>query len=137
MKIMKNKHLTIGRLAKLVEVNVETIRFYEKSGLIQQPQKPEQGYRIYPQEVVAQLLFIKKAKLIGFTLVEIQELLTLDESCNCNETKIIAQQKLLSINEKLNDLQRIKNTLRMFVDSCERNTATDKCTIIQSLKNTL
>ncbi len=132
---MKNSNLTIGRLAKLVQINIETIRFYEKSGLIQQPPKPEQGYRIYSQEIVTQLLFIKKAKLIGFTLNEIKELLTLDETCNCNEAKQMAQQKLALVNERLNDLQRIKHTLQNFVESCERNTSMDNCAIIQSLKN--
>jgi MerR family mercuric resistance operon transcriptional regulator len=134
---MRNKPLTIGYLAKLAEVNVETIRFYEKSGLIQQPLKPEQGYRIYPEEILAQLFFIKKAKLIGFTLNEIQELLALDENNNCHEANQLAQQKLILVNEKLNDLQRIKKTLEIFVESCEENTSTDKCIIIQSLKSSL
>jgi len=134
---MKNKPLTIGQLAKLAEVNVETIRFYEKSGLIQQPFKPEQGYRIYPKEILAQLFFIKKAKLIGFTLNEIQDLLALDENNNCHEAKLLAQQKLILVNEKLNELQRIKKTLEMFVKTCEENTSKDKCTIIQSLKSSL
>ena len=132
---MNNSHLTIGRVAKLVDVNIETIRFYEKSGLIQQPLKPEQGYRIYSSEIVTQLTFIKRAKLIGFTLKEIKELLKLDETYNCNDAKQIAQQKLILVNEKLSNLQNIKEILQSFVNSCEQNTSLDKCTIIQSLKN--
>ena len=134
---MKNKPLTIGHLAKLADINIETIRFYEKSGLIQQPLKPEQGYRIYSKEILAQLFFIKKAKLIGFTLSEIQELLALDENNNCHEANQLAQQKLILVNEKINDLQRVKKTLEIFVKSCEKNTTTDKCTILQSLKSSL
>jgi MerR family mercuric resistance operon transcriptional regulator len=74
-----NKLLTIGSLAKLVDIHVETIRFYQKKGLIQQPPKPFQGYRIYSSETVSKLLFIQRAKLVGFTLSEIKTLLTLCE----------------------------------------------------------
>jgi len=79
---MSNKPLTIGRLAKLANINVETTRFYQKQDLIQQPPKPEQGYRVYSDESLIQLLFIQRAKLVGFTLAEVKNLLALGEQGN-------------------------------------------------------
>lgn len=132
---MTKKPLTIGNLAKQANINVETIRYYQKLGLIHEPDKPTQGYRIYSKEILSQLLFIKRAKLIGFTLSEIQGLLILDESLNCSDAKLIAQQKLGLINDKLNELLDIKETLEVFIKDCEDASSTDKCIIIQSLKN--
>jgi len=132
--MMSEKPLSIGQLAKLAGINVETIRFYQKRGLIQLPPKPEIGYRIYSQEAVSRLIFIQQAKQVGFTLTEIQELLGLDDSCNCKEAKLMAQQKLTLTNEKLNELLRIKETLETYIDNCEQNNPSDKCPILQSLK---
>lgn len=132
---MPNKRLTIGRLANLASINVETIRFYQKQGLIQEPPKPAQGYRLYSAEILSQLLFIQRAKLVGFTLAEIKKLLTLGEDCNCKEAKQMAEQKLTMVNDKLNDLLYIKNTLETFINDCNNNKKVDKCPIIQSFKN--
>jgi MerR family mercuric resistance operon transcriptional regulator len=131
---MSSKHLTIGRLAKLANLNVETIRFYQKRGLIQEPPKPVQGYRIYSDDVLAQLVFIQRAKCVGFTLTEIKNLLTLGEQGNCDETKNIAQQKLTSVNDKLTDLTQLKKTLEAFIMDCENRNLIDECPIIQTFK---
>jgi len=132
---MTKKSLTIGNLAKQANINIETIRYYQKRGLILEPNKPIKGYRIYSEQILSQLLFIKRAKLIGFTLTEIQGLLPLDESVNCSDAKQIAQQKLDLTNDKLNELLAIKKILEVFINDCEHNSLTDKCKIIQSLKN--
>jgi len=132
---MSNKPLTIGHLAKLAHINVETIRFYQKKGLIQEPEKPIQGYRIYPSETLTQLVFIQRAKLVGFTLAEIKKLLMLGEDCDCNEARKMAQQKLMMVNEKLNDLLRIKDSLENYIHHCDSNKQVDKCPIILSFKN--
>jgi MerR family mercuric resistance operon transcriptional regulator len=131
---MSSKHLTIGRLAKLANLNVETIRFYQKRGLIQEPPKPAQGYRIYSEEILAQLLFIQRAKCVGFTLTEIKNLLTLGEQGNCDETKKLAEQKLTLVNDKLTDLTQLKNTLEVFIMDCENRNLIDECPIIQAFK---
>lgn len=132
---MSNKPLTIGRLAKLANINVETIRFYQKQDLIQQPPKPEQGYRVYSDESLIQLLFIQRAKLVGFTLAEVKNLLALGEQGNCDETKKLAQQKLTLVNGKLTDLVQLKHTLETFIIDCENRNPIEECPIIQAFKN--
>lgn len=127
--------LTIGRLARQAGVNVETIRYYQKRGLITEPEKPAQGFRIYSTVTLEQLLFIQRGKQIGFTLNEIQSLLTLDENCHCQQAQQMAQHKLQLVNEKIVDLQRIQKILEDFVQDCKNNKPKDKCGIIQSLKN--
>ncbi len=131
---MTKKPLTIGHLAKLASINVETIRFYQKQGLIQEPEKPIQGYRIYPSETLSQLIFIQRAKLISFTLAEIKKLLALGEDCNCDKTKHMAQQKLMMVNEKLNNLLCIKDNIENYIHHCGANKKVDKCPMIQSFK---
>ncbi len=131
------KPLTIGTLAKQAKVNIETIRYYQKRGLIQEPEKPTQGYRIYPKEVLSQLLFIQRAKQVGFTLTEIKELLLLDEGVNCSEAQQMAQKKLEIVNNKLCELADIKTTLKRFIGGCKKNESADNCKMIQSLKNKL
>ncbi len=134
---MINKPLTIGCLAKLADINLETILFYQKQGLLQKPEKPIQGYRIYSSEDLAQLIFIQRAKLVGFTLAEIKKLLMLGEDCDCHKAKNMAQQKLMMVNEKLNDLLRIKESLESYIHHCGSNEKSNKCPIIQSFKNNI
>jgi MerR family mercuric resistance operon transcriptional regulator len=83
---------TIGLRAKEVDVGIETIRFYEQKGLITQPQKPVSGYRIYPQNTVKKLLFIKRARVLGFTLAEIKKLIQLNDM-QCDEMPVLAKNK--------------------------------------------
>lgn len=131
---MPSKHLTIGRLATLASLNVETIRYYQKRGLIQEPPKPIQGYRIYSDEVLTQLLFIQRAKCVGFTLIEIKSLLTLGEQSNCGQTKHLAQKKLVLVNDKLADLSQLKITLESLITNCESRELKNECPIIESFK---
>jgi len=132
---MTHKQLTIGSLAKLANINVETIRFYQKKGLIQQPSKPEQGYRIYSEDALAQLLFIQQAKLAGFTLAEIKKLLALSDHEDCEETLSLTQQKLTLINHKLADLMALKKTLETLIINCKNHQLVDECPIIKTFKN--
>jgi MerR family mercuric resistance operon transcriptional regulator len=132
---MINKKLTIGYLAKLANINVETIRFYQKKGLIQQPPKPVQGYRIYSENSLAQLLFIQRAKLVGFTLAEIKNLLALGEHKNCEKMLNLTQQKLALINHKLADLTELKKTLETLIINCKNRQPIDECPIITTFKN--
>jgi MerR family transcriptional regulator, mercuric resistance operon regulatory protein len=85
-----NENHTIGQLAKVAGVNVETIRYYERRGLISQPPKPAEGYRTYPNATLARIFFIKRAQELGFTLKEINKLLSLDES-HCSEVQELAE----------------------------------------------
>ena len=128
-----NENHTIGQLAKAAEVNVETIRYYERRGLISQPPKPAEGYRTYPQTTLARILFIKRAQELGFTLGEINNLLSLGES-HCSEVQELAEAKLASVREKINDLHRLEQVLEELVTQCRTNPDNAACPIVESLQ---
>ena len=105
--------LTIGQIARSAGVGVETVRFYERQGLLQEPARKESGYRQYPEDVVARLRFIKRAKELGFSLKEIKELLALrvDPDTTCADVRSRAEAKIADVEEKIKALQRIKKAL--------------------------
>ena len=125
--------LTIGILAKRGSVNVETIRYYQRRALLKEPSKPNGGFRRYPEEAVKRILFIKKAQTLGFTLEEIQGLLTLDELKACMETRDIAARKLELIQPKIADLSKIRKALTRLVRSCDKSAVGAPCPIIHLL----
>jgi Hg(II)-responsive transcriptional regulator len=127
---------TIGQLAKRAGVGVETVRFYERKGLIQQPRKRTSGYRVYPDDVVQRIQFIRHAKDLGFTLAEIGELLSLrpDPRTNCAAVKDRAQAKMAAIDEKLASLTRMQRSLAKLVDACDRRSQTAECPILEALE---
>jgi MerR family transcriptional regulator, mercuric resistance operon regulatory protein len=122
---------TIGKAAKELGINIETIRYYEKKGLIEQPKKPSSGYRHYSQTTIKSLRFILKAKSLGFTLNEISTLLSL--SGNCKEVESLGLKKLTLIRQKIADLQRLELVICEMTKSCQRNNKSDNCPIIESL----
>ena len=122
----------IGQLAKAAEVNIETIRYYERRGLIVCPAKPETGYRQYSENDLQRLLFIKRAKLLGFKLEEVQNLLTLPER-QCADVQLMAQKKLDQIQLKINDLQRLEVVLQGLLKQCDSLGGKAHCPIIESL----
>jgi MerR family mercuric resistance operon transcriptional regulator len=124
---------TISKLAKEADVGVETIRFYERKNLLQQPIKPIQGYRQYSHQALSRVLFIKRAQHLGFTLAEISSLLTLSAN-NCDDVQHLAEHKLRLIEDKLNDLLRLKESLVSLVSDCKNNPSNNDCPIIQSLQ---
>jgi MerR family transcriptional regulator, mercuric resistance operon regulatory protein len=128
-----SENLTIGVLAKHSDVNVETIRYYQRRGLLQEPSKPSGGFRQYPQESVKRVRFIKRAQMLGFTLDEIQGLLTLDERKACSETREVAAHKLELIAQKITDLSKMKKSLARLVHSCDASAAGTPCPIIHLL----
>ena len=125
--------LTIGILAKRSGVNVETIRYYQRRHLMEEPSKPMGGYRRYSSETVKRVRFIKRAQSLGFTLEEISGLLDLDERKACLETREIAGQKLASIEEKLLDLLRMKKALSRLIRACDTSSVGEPCPIIHLL----
>jgi MerR family transcriptional regulator, mercuric resistance operon regulatory protein len=125
--------LTIGILAKRGGVNVETIRYYQQRSLLEEPSKPNGGFRRYPKESVKRVLFIKWAQTLGFTLEEIQGLLALDERKACRETRGIAAHKLELIGQKIADLSKMKKSLARLVRSCDASAAEAPCPIIHLL----
>lgn len=126
----------IGKTAELAGVNLETIRYYERRNLITEPDRMESGYRLFSQRHVDQIRFIKRAQELGFTLSEIQDLLNLkmDEGTTCSEIRHEAEQKYQNVVAKIEDLQRIKNTLTDLIDSCSGNGPIGDCPILEALE---
>ena len=131
--------MKIGRLAKTVDLDIQTLRYYESQGLINEPQRLENGYRDYPQKSIERLRFIKKAKLVGFTLKEIKDLLAIQvtkDEHTCQEVKNFTQIKLDEINQKINELSEIKSALQKIHTSCCGGEETAAhCSILQALEN--
>src|SRR5260370_377498 len=105
------ENLTIGAFAKAAGVNVETVRFYQRKGLLPEPYKPYGSIRRYDQTDVARVRFVKSAQRLGFSLHEIIELLRLEDGTHCNEASRLAEQKLKDVREKLADLKRMETAL--------------------------
>ena len=126
---------TIGKVAERAGVGVETVRFYEREGLIDEPPRGPSGYRHYPTSVVPRLLFIKRAKELGFTLNEIKELLSLrlDPGTTCADVKQRAETKLVDIEEKMRSLRRMKEALVKLTESCSGRGPVDGCPILEAL----
>ena len=125
--------LTIGILAKRGGVSVETIRYYQRRGLLHEPTKPSGGFRRYPPESVKRVLFIKRAQSLGFTLEEILGLLALDERKACFDTRAIAAHKVELIEQKIADLSKIKKSLSRLVRACDASSDGAPCPIIHLL----
>jgi len=123
---------TIGQLARRAGINVETIRYYERRGLIQRPLKPANGYRRYGGDVLARLQFIRRAKTLGFTLDEIGHLLDLSQG-DCIEMRTLAEQKLDSVRVKIKDLERLAIVLDELVRQCDERVDNAHCPIIETL----
>lgn len=126
------KELTIGKLAGAAGVGVETIRFYERKGLIKRPPKREAGFRRYPLEDVARVRFIKRAQELGFTLREVKEVLSLQSGRRFtgSEVKRRAERKIEEISRKMADLARMKDSLEKLGRACgEGEQAVRECRI--------
>lgn len=131
---MQKQPATVKVVARKVGIGIETIRYYQRIGLIEQPSKPLSGYRVYPEETIARLLFIQRAKQLGFSLAEIANLLALGDG-RCHEAKELAAHKLEIIKSKLHDLQAIASTLEKLIQSCEANPEHQGCPIITAILN--
>jgi MerR family mercuric resistance operon transcriptional regulator len=126
----------IGEVASRADVNKETVRYYEKRQLIPKPDRRYSGYRIFTQRHIDQIKFIKRAQELGFTLNEIKELLELrmDDDTTCSEVRQEAQEKYQDVVQKLEDLQRIKETLVDLIDSCKGDGPKGDCPILGALE---
>lgn len=124
---------TIGAVAKAAGVNIETIRFYQRKGLLAEPDRPSGSIRRYGQADVARVRFVKAAQRLGFSLDEVAGLLTLDDGAHCDEARHLAEQKLTDVRTKLSDLRRIERVLSALVRDCARH-GTVSCPLISSLQ---
>jgi len=125
--------ITIGKAAAAAGVNVETIRFYQRRGLLLEPPKVLGGFRYYDEATIARVRFIKRAQALGFSLEEVLGLLALEQSNACHETHDVAVRKLQLVEERITDLRRIRTTLKKLVQQCEAGSAAVSCPIIESL----
>ncbi len=129
------KPLTIGKVARHAGVGVETIRFYERQGLIEEPPRSESGYRQYPEETVFRLRFISRAKELGFSLKEIKELLSLRAfpRSRCADVRKSAEAKIKDIEQKVHTLQRMKKALVKLTAACGRRGPVSECPSLEAL----
>jgi Hg(II)-responsive transcriptional regulator len=127
--------LTIGQVASAADVNVQTIRYYERRGLFATPRRTSSGYRQYTEDAVSRLRFIKHAQELGFSLNEIEELLGLRVrhrgACDAVERK--TRQKIEVVGQKIHDLQRLRRTLERLAAACGARQPTDDCPILEAL----
>ncbi len=131
--------LKTGELAKQAGVNVETLRFYEREGLLAEPPRRASGYREYPPATVQRIRFIQRAKELGFTLREIKGLLELrvDPDTTCAEVREQAAEKIGEVKQKISDLQRIERALNKLMNSCRGRGPIDDCPILKHLEKDL
>ena len=124
--------MRIGQVAKRAGVNVETIRFYERKGLLTQPQRNQEGYRQYSHEAITRIRFIKRAKELGFSLTEISELLSFQANprATCGDVKQRAEAKISTIQARMKDLQKMKRSLENLAAACKGSGPLDDCPII-------
>ncbi len=129
-----------GEIAKLAGINIETLRYYERIGIMPEPRRLESRYRYYLDEDLKRLLFIKKAKEIGFSLKEINELLNLkvDSTSTCGDVKRLAEHKLKDVEEKIQNLMKIKKVLIKLIKQCvNEEISSNNCPILEVIENRL
>lgn len=129
------KPMTIGRVAEQAGVGIETVRFYEREGLLSEPNRSASGYRLYDADVVARLQFVRRAKELGFTLSEIKELLSLrvDATTSRQDMRAKAQAKIEDIESKIKTLQRMKKALSGLIQECCAKGDGAECPILKAL----
>ena len=129
------KSLTIGRLAKEGGVNLETVRFYERRGLLPKPPRSASGYRLFPADAARRLRFIRSAQKLGFSLKEIRELLSLrvSRATKSRDIRARTEGKIADIDAKIRSLESMKRTLRKLTNVCDGCVPIAECPILDSL----
>ncbi len=127
---------TIGQLAKAAKVNPQTLRFYERKGILKPTSRLESKYRIYDLASLKRLRFIKQAKSMGFSLDEIQSLLNLRirSADRCNQVRAKAERKLKDVRERISQLKKLERTLVNLVSDCENRLVSDSCPILEKME---
>ena len=129
--------MSIGQVAAAAAVNIQTVRYYERRGLLSSARRTPSGYRQYNEDAVARLRFIRHAQELGFSLKEIDELLALrvrrGSACDAVERK--TRQKIDLVEQRIRDLERIKRTLQKLADACAARELTQECPILEALED--
>src|SRR5262245_12259057 len=133
---MNSKSLTIGRLAREAGINLETVRYYERRGLLTKPPRTPSGYRLVPTEAAVRLRFIRRAQELGFSLKEIRELLALRVSSRTTSAEIRkrAEAKIVDIEHKIATLEAMRKSLRKLTNSCAGCGPISECPILEGLE---
>lgn len=126
--------LTIGKLAKQTEVTIETIRHYQRIGLLTEPEKPHGGYRCYSDGAITRIRFIKRAQQAGFTLKEIATLLSFD-AAHCADIRQLAEQKCQQIDQQIMDLTTLRHVLGTLVNDCQQTASSASCAIFDAFSD--
>jgi len=129
--------LTIGQVAKGAGVHTETIRYYQSLGLVEEPPRRQGTVRRYRPGVVAQLVFIKRAQQLGFTLEEVRRILPFHGGTSCAATRKLAEQKLEVIRERIAELNRVRRSLQGLITRCKKMGQPAQCPIIHKLSEGL
>ncbi len=132
---MDRETLRTGEVAAQAGVNVQTLRYYERRGLLEEPERRPSGYREYPADAVRLILFIKRAQELGFTLTEIEDLLRLrsDQESACSEVRSAAEAKIEDIEQKVRHLRAMKRALSALVASCATEGSPRHCPLLEAL----
>ncbi len=132
---MVKSTMTIGEVASAAGVNRQTLRYYERRGILRPPDRTDSGYRLYPPDAARIVLFIKKAQKLGFSLDEIEGLLALRENSSrtCGEVRTLAEEKLTDIDEKIRRLRAMRRTLGKLVKNCGKDGNAPDCPILEAL----
>jgi MerR family mercuric resistance operon transcriptional regulator len=128
--------LTIGKVARNAGLAIDTVRYYEREGLIEKPARSAAGYRRYEPEVVLRLRFIRQAKELGFTLSEIRELLALKVAAgkSCADVRARAEAKIADIEQRITQLNRMKRALAKLAAACSGRGPTSECPILDAME---
>lgn len=132
---VKPMQMTIGTLARNAGVNVETVRYYQRRGLLAEPARPLRGVRRYGEDALRRLGFIHQCQTLGFSLDEVGELLSLDDGCHCAEASALAAHKLEDVRARLARLCRIERALAGLVSQCRRSRGRMRCPLIDVLSS--
>lgn len=129
------KNFSIGQVARLASVGVETVRFYEREGLLEPPARSASGYRQYAEDAVTYIRFIKRTQQLGFSLKEIRELLTLrvDGQTECSQVRACAEAKIAAVEQKIVELQHMRQALLQVASLCPGAGPSSRCPMLDAL----
>lgn len=135
MKMSTIKGISIGEVARRTDLGVETIRFYEREGLIDEPPRKLSGYRQYPEEVIARIRFIRRSKELGFSLKEIRELIALQRNPNatCMDVRRQTEAKIVELENKIVEFQKMRDTLTSMMSNCRNDLPVQSCPVLNAL----
>lgn len=130
------KYFTIGQLAKAAQVNPQTLRFYERKGILKPTSRLESKYRIYDHESLKRIRFIKQAQGMGFSLDEIQDLLNLRVRSvhRCDQVRVKAEVKLKNVRAKIVQLKKLERTLAVLISDCKNRVVSECCPILEKME---